>query len=131
MGDWYFMGIRKRAVAISVAVLAFALIPTAASAAYRSATTADGYAWGSIETDGKIATVTVNDSGADGRGPTIYYKLGSNDWMSTPNPKGAGGQVVHTPSVYVKSGTKISFYVCNANTKTGYRSCSVTITFNA
>ncbi|GCD19095.1 hypothetical protein CTKZ_06570 [Cellulomonas algicola] len=124
---------RKRiSVAIAAAAVVGAILyPSAASAYYGgTAYSGDGSAWGSVEVT-SAATFTLQDSHADGRGPILYYKIGSTPWGSFSNGKGAGGQVVYTPSIVVSPGKVISWYVCNVNTQTGYRSCGSTKTITA
>lgn len=125
---------RKRAtIAAAAAMIGVTLFSaTSASAVSRTMYTPDKYAWGSIQTFGDVSAplVTVRDIGADGRGPTIYYKIGANGtWASLKNGTGSGTSVSTYPSVAASPGTVISFYVCNANTNTGYSSCSDTLTF--
>ena len=120
--------------AIALAIVAsIVLIPTAANAVYKSVTSADGRSWAGVTTYGSVSApqVQVHDSSADGNGPTVYIKIGGGAWLSKGNPNGSGTTVTWYPSQAAGPGTTVSFYVCNANTQTGYRSCSNVSTFTA
>lgn len=90
--------------------------------------TPDRAAWGCVSAGGSGSdSVNAQDRACDARGPRIYYRIGSGSWSSHGN---AAGCNTTTSKVLPKMslGTLVSYYVCNTNTNTGYRSCSGTRT---
>jgi len=124
---------RKRSIAgaVVVGVVLAGFAATSAQAAVSQATTPDKASWVYIETHGNQAIeVTLQDSSCDGRGPILYYKVGSQSSYSTiKNGKGCGGTVHTWPSVAAPKGVRVVYYLCNVNDAKGYRSCTETRQF--
>lgn len=101
------------------------LVATPAHAVSASVTSPDGGAFGRVYIAASEAyTLVVDDKSCDARGATLHYKA-SIVWRTLSDSSCHGGDVVAGPFM---STNRIDFYVCNTNTRTGYKSCSSTKT---
>ncbi|GAB3829439.1 hypothetical protein GCM10028799_55290 [Kribbella italica] len=101
------------------------LVATPAQAATASVTSPDGGALGqvAVAASGNY-TLIVKDKSCDARGAVLHFKI-TGVWSKVSDSSCHGGAVTRGP-IAAGHGLRIDFYVCNTNTRTGYKSCSST-----
>lgn len=107
------------------AVLSGLLVASPAHAATTSVTSPDGGALGqvAVAASGNY-TLIANDKSCDARGTVLHYKI-TGVWRTLSDSSCHGGAVTRGP-IAAGHGLRIDIYVCNTNTRTGYKSCSST-----
>ena len=122
------MKARALGALVGVAVmLSGLLVASPAQAATISVTSPDGGAFGqvAVAASGQHYTLIANDKSCDGRGTVLHYKI-AGVWRTHSDSSCHGGAVTRGPLPV--TGSRIDIYVCNTNTRTGYKSCSSTKT---
>ena len=104
------------------------LVATPAHAATISVTSPDGGAFGqvAVAASGQHYTLIADDKSCDGRGTVLHYKI-AGVWR-THSDSSCHGDAAFRGPIASGHGLRIDIYVCNTNTRTGYKSCSSTKT---
>ena len=104
------------------------MVASPAHAATTFVTSPDGGALGQVSVAASEAvTLLVTDKSCDARGATLHYMI-SGVWHTLSDGSCHGGAVARGP--FMGAGSRIDVYVCNTNTRTGYKSCSSTKTIH-
>jgi hypothetical protein len=69
----------------------------------------------------EAVTLLVTDKSCDARGATLHYTI-SGVWHALSDGGCHGDAVARGP--FMGAGSRIDVYVCNTNTRTGYKNCS-------
>lgn len=114
---------------VGSAVMLSGLVATPAHAAMTSVNSPDGGALGQVyvAASGTVSLV-VKDKSCDARGAVLHFRI-AGVWGTLSDGSCHGGDVVRGP--FMPGGSRVDFYVCNTNTRTGYKSCSSTKTVYA
>ncbi|WP_432946794.1 hypothetical protein ACQPXM_09180 [Kribbella sp. CA-253562] len=101
------------------------LVATPAHAATTSVTSPDGGALGqvAVAASGNF-TLIAKDKSCDARGAVLHYKI-TGVWHTLGDSSCHGDAAFRGP-IASGHGLRIDIYVCNTNTRTGYKSCSST-----
>ncbi|MGW7682406.1 hypothetical protein ACWGID_16810 [Kribbella sp. NPDC054772] len=112
----------------AAAMLGGLLMATPAQAATTSVYSPDGGALGqvSVAASGTV-TLIARDKSCDGRGAVLHYRI-SGAWSTLSDGSCHGDVAVRGP--FMPTDSRIYIYVCNTNTRTGYKSCSSTKTIH-
>ena len=100
------------------------LVASPAHAATTSVYSPDGGALGqvAVAASGTI-TLIARDKSCDGRGAVLHYKI---DGVRSTLSDGSCHGDVAVRGPFLPTSSWIDIYVCNTNTRTGYKSCSST-----
>ncbi len=119
--------VRATLVAIALATFGFAA-SSPATAQTASIWSPDGGARLTVEAvNARTPVAMVEDIKCDGRGPIGYVMVGSYGYYPVKVPDGCNRSKTQTISVIAKSGDKVSYYICNQNSKV--KSCSSVASF--
>ncbi|TDD60302.1 hypothetical protein E1263_11835 [Kribbella antibiotica] len=111
---------------VGVAVtLSGLLVASPAHAVSTSVTSPDGGAYGRVIV-GANGNYTFNaeDKSCDARGAVLHQRTFEGAWGRTVSDGSCHGDGVYLGPFTGGHGVQIEFYVCNTNTRTGYKSCS-------
>lgn len=123
------MKARALGTLVGGAVMLSGVVATPAHAAMTSVSSPDGGALGQVYVAASgTVTLVVKDKSCDARGAVLRVRI-SGVWSKLSDGSCHGGDVVRGP--FMPTGSRVDFYVCNTNTRTGYKSCSSTKTVYA